>query len=286
MHRAGRVDVRGGGKGVNVARALRSVGLSAPVLGLSAGRTGGAVLALLEDEGIETVGVPARGETRSCLAIVSAGDVTVFNEPGPQIDSATWADLEDRVAAHLGSGSIFVCSGSFPPGAPEDAAGRLVRRAKEIGCTTICDTSAGQLTCALEAAPDLIAPNLAEAESLLHGRVEESVAEGADALERAHRAAEALRARGPGAVLVTAGARGAVLARRDHSLSLEALAVTVCNPVGAGDCLVAGIAAGLARGGDLASSARHGMALAAAGCETFAAGVIDRQRVEELLATA
>jgi 1-phosphofructokinase family hexose kinase len=286
VHRASRVDVRGGGKGVNVARALRSLGLSAPVLGLWAGRTGGAVLALLEDEGIETVGVPARGETRSCLAIVSAGEVTVFNEPGPEVDSATWADFEGRVAAHLESAAIFVCSGSFPPGAPEDAAGRLVRRAKELGCTTVCDTSAGQLANALEAAPDLIAPNLAEAESLLHGRVTESIAAGPDALGRAHRAAEALLARGPVGVLVTAGAGGAVLAQQGQSLRLEAFTVTVCNPVGAGDCLVAGIAAGLARGDDLVSSAEHGMALAAAGCETFAAGVIDTERVEQLLATS
>jgi 1-phosphofructokinase family hexose kinase len=286
VHRAGRVDVRGGGKGVNVVRALRSLGIHAPVLGLCAGRTGGAVLALLEDEGLEAEGVPARGETRSCLAIVSAGEVTVFNEPGPRIDAAIWAQLEGRIVERLGRATCFICSGSFPPGAPDDAAGRLVHAATRLGCTTICDTSAGQLDAALRATPDLVAPNLAEAEQLVHGRAEESLAEGSDALARAHDAAEALVARGPRAVLVTAGAAGAVLAHEGRTHTLEAFEVNVCNPVGAGDCLVAGIAAGLARGDDLVASARYGMALAAAGCETFAAGVIDRVRVERLLATS
>jgi 1-phosphofructokinase family hexose kinase len=283
VHRATRVDVRGGGKGVNVARALKAMGTSASVVGVCAGHTGAAVVGLLAGEGIETLGVAAPGETRSCLAIVSDATVTVFNEPGPILDASVWTDFEERVAALLEPGIIFVCSGSFPSGVPEDAARRLVRRAGRSGAITICDTSREQLANALSSAPDLVAPNLAEAEWLLHGRTTESVAEGPGALGRARAAARHLSERGPAAVLVTAGAAGAVLAHETGTATLQTYEVTVTNPIGAGDCLVAGTALGLARGDDLVSSARTGAAMAAASCETFAAGVIDPRRVESLL---
>jgi 1-phosphofructokinase family hexose kinase len=285
VHRATRVDVRGGGKGVNVARALKAMGVSASVVGLRAGHTGAAVVGLLEEEGIQTLAVAAEGETRSCLSIVSGTDVTVFNEPGPHIDAPAWAEFEDRVADRIGVGAIFVCSGSFPPGAPPDGAGRLLRRARVNGATTMCDTSTQQLANALSCDPDLVAPNLAEAEWLLHGRETESVTEGPGALERARAAADELAGRGPGAVLVTAGAAGAVLAHAQGTTTLQAYEVSVRNPVGAGDCLVAGIARGLSRGDDLVAAARTGAAMAAASCETFAAGELDPQRVESLLAT-
>jgi 1-phosphofructokinase family hexose kinase len=284
IHRARHADIRGGGKGVNVARALRCVGVDAPVIGFSAGHTGHAVLGLLADEGIDVFSVRSGGETRSCLTVLSSGDVTVFNESGSPIDAESWGALEAEVAARLRPETVFVCSGSFPPGAPSDGAARLVTVARGLVATTICDTSSEQLRAALGAAPDLVAPNLAEAETVLGGGEEEPVDAGEVALDRAAGAASALAARGAAAVLVTAGAAGAVLVSgRDPPVALPAHEVEVVNPVGAGDCLVAGIALGVAAGRDLVASARRGMAMAAAGCESFAAGMLDPGRVDELL---
>jgi fructose-1-phosphate kinase PfkB-like protein len=64
---------------------------------------------------------------------------------------------------------------------------------------------------------------------------------------------------------------------------LSAHTVSAVNPVGAGDCLVAGLAEGYATGRRLVESARRGMAMAAAGCETLAAGAFERDRFEQLL---
>jgi 1-phosphofructokinase family hexose kinase len=282
VHRALRSDGRGGGKGVNVARALKCLGLRSLVLGIAGGRTGETVEHLLQDEGIEHVCVRCDDETRSCLIVLAQGTATVFNEAGPSLDRETWNRYRSKVVRRLNEGAIFVSAGSFPPGAPADAAARLVEVASAKSCFTICDTSGEQLEHVLEAAPDLITPNLAEAEALLRGSRGEAVHVGEDALDRAATSAQALVHRGYKAALVTAGEAGAALARVARVECFISPQIELQNPVGAGDCLVAGIALGMASSLDLTSAVRCGVAMGAASCETFYAGLLDPRRAGEL----
>jgi tagatose 6-phosphate kinase len=282
IHRTVATDVRGGGKGVNVARALACIGVQAPVIGWLGGRTGDAVRALLADEQIVLTSLRCPGETRSCITVLAGGTVTVINEPGPAVDADEWNAFMRSLEDWLEPESIFVCSGSWPPGTPDGSAADAVSLARERSCRVICDTSGPQLTDALAAAPDLVTPNLAEAVALLQGGRSERVEAAPAALEDARAAAAALLRRGPRAVLVTAGAAGAALARSGEIEVFPAHPVKVRNPVGAGDCLVAGIADGLARGRELTEAVERGMAMAAAGCETFPAGLLDPERADAL----
>lgn len=283
VHRSVSSDARGGGKGVNVARALRTLGCEARVTGILGGYTGAAVDGLLHDEGIEADYIRVQGETRSCLTVVDPSGATVFNEEGPRLGGSVWDRYEDLVAGGLRPGSRFVCAGSFPPGAPDDAAARLVALARERGCTVVLDTARVQLERALEARPDVVKPNLHEALMILSGAVQETVESGPDALPRAAEAAVALRERGPGAVVVSAGAAGAALATKDVVETVAAPEVALRNPVGAGDSMVAALVASLERSPVLDRGAlRYAVAAGSAGCETFAAGDLERARVDEL----
>jgi 1-phosphofructokinase family hexose kinase len=283
VHRSTRSDARGGGKGINVARALKCIGVDALVVGVVAGRTGEAVASMLEEEGIAVVAVRAAGETRSCLTVLSQEGTTVFNEPGPVLDARAWRRFADAVGARVASEGVFVCSGSFPPGAPDDGAATLLSAARARGWTTICDTSRAQLENALASPPDVVVPNLAEASAVLDGAEGEPVEAGASALRHAERAARALVQRGPPAAVVTVGAAGAATHRHGRSRQWPAHDVEAVNPVGAGDCLVAGMASVVAEGGDFDAAMERGMAMAAAGCETFPAGALHRARYLELI---
>src|SRR5215208_6984673 len=86
-----RVVVTPGGKGLNVARAARSLGHRAILVSLLPGHTGRAAAALIADEGVELQAVPCRGELRSTSVIQERdGRTTVLNEPGPPIDDDEW----------------------------------------------------------------------------------------------------------------------------------------------------------------------------------------------------
>ena len=282
VHRSLESDVRGGGKGVNVARALRCMGREALVAGFAAGRTGHAVMGLLEDEGIDVVETKVNGETRSCLTVLSEKPPTVFNESGPQIDETSWSRYESSLTQRMHGAGLFVFSGSLPPGAPKDCAAGLIERARAAGCMTICDTSREYLRAALEAGPDIVKPNLSEALALLGEETAESIDAPENALERAREAAIELRSRGSRTVIVTVGSEGLVYATEGETRTVLSPRVDVVNPVGAGDCFVAGLVIELESGADLHEAILTGVAMGAAGCETLPAGMVDPHRVSKL----
>ena len=272
-----------GGKGVNVARVCRTLGFPAVLVALAPGRTGRAVVELLRDEGLELDAVATGGEARAASIVLErSGRVTVLNEPGPIIGPEDWRAYEAAVAERLAGHRFLVCIGSTPPGSPPDAYGRLVRLARERAVMSLVDASGASLAGALEAGPDLVSPNLAEAEGILAGAVSQPAAERSpEVKDRALDAAAAMVARGAGTALVTVGAGVAVDGRSERSW-MDAPSVTVRNPVGAGDSLVGGLVGSLERGDDLRHAIGLGVAAASASAETELPGLVDRQRVLRL----
>ena len=279
------VKVTPGGKGLNVARAARALGARAMLVGFLPGRTGRAAGELIADEGVSLAGVTVAGEIRSTAIILEPGGrATVLNEPGPEIDDDDWIAFEAAVGADVHMHRVLVCSGSVPPGSPDDGYARLVARAHRDGVPAIVDATGPILGAALEAEPDLVTPNLGEAEGLLHGRVDEAVEASPDAQPRAEAAALELVAAGAGSAIVTAAAAGAALAIGDQVTWLAAPHIEhVRNPIGAGDVLTAAVAAALEDGIDFIEAARRGVAAAAASVEAPRAGDVDPARMAELL---
>lgn len=287
VSRASSTLTTAGGKGVNVARAARALGepdirLAAPLPSVDGAR----YAELLADEGTELVAVPVPGVTRiATIFLEDSGRVSVVNGRGPEIGAASWNQFRALIAEQLRPGEVMVCSGSLPPGLPTDAYAQLVRIAHEAGCLAVVDAAPLALAAALPSGPDLVSPNLAEAEGLLFGRVDEQVDEvGDDVPDRAIAAARELQAAGAGLAVATAGGAGAAFAGTIGAGWLPSPQVTVANPIGAGDAFAAGAAAALHRGLTGVAVVRHGMAAASASCEQELAGTLDPARAADLLA--
>jgi 1-phosphofructokinase family hexose kinase len=278
------VVVTPGGKGLNVARAALALGVPAALVGFLPGYTGRAAAAMIAEEGVTLQGVPTTGELRSTSVILEPGGrATVLNEPGPRLDDERWVAFEGVIDDALADHGVLVCSGSLPPGAPDDGYARLATRARDAGRRAIVDANGAVLGAALKAHPDVVTPNLAEAEGLLHGRADESVEASPDAREHSLAAARALVHRGAEAAVVTAAAAGAAVAWNGGSAWLEAPRAHAVNPIGAGDVLTSGLAAAIERGASVLDAAREGVAAAAASVEAPKAGELDRHRMAELL---
>ena len=160
-------------------------------------------------------GVEVGGELRSTAVVLErSGRVTVLNEPGPALAPGEWELYEGVVADALRGERVLACSGSLPPGAPADAYARLVGLAHAAGAVAIVDVGGEQLAAAVAAGADVVTPNLAEAEGLLHGRADETVDAGDVGVvrERAVAAARALVERGAARAVVTAAEAGAAVA--------------------------------------------------------------------------
>jgi 1-phosphofructokinase family hexose kinase len=275
------VEVTPGGKGLNVARAARALGAAATLVAFVPGETGRAAASLILDEGVALEAVPVGGEIRSTSVILEPGRATVINEPGPALASGDWEALEAAVSRAMSDHRVLVCSGSLPPGSPDDGYARLAR-----GRFAVVDAGGPVLGAALEAGPAVVTPNLAEAEGLLHDRADESVEASPDARGHAEAAALALVDAGARAAVVTAAAAGAAVCADGAVTWLAAPRVTVVNPIGAGDVFAAALAAALAAGDDVVDAARRGVAAAAASVESPRAGDFDAARMAALLRAA
>src|SRR4051812_40307785 len=164
--RTGRARVTAGGKGVNVGRARAAYGHRATLVGFRPAVDADLVRRLMSAEPVDFVGVPVAGEARvATIHLEQSGRVTVLNEPGPDVDPAAWSAYERAIVDALATGRhrTLVCTGSLPPGAPDDGYGRLVDIGHAARVRVVVDAARGALAGALAAGPDLVVPNLAEA---------------------------------------------------------------------------------------------------------------------------
>jgi 1-phosphofructokinase family hexose kinase len=280
------VVITPGGKGLNVARAALVLGAPATLVGFIPGHTGRAAAALIVEEGITLQGVPVSGEIRSTSIVLEPDRATVLNEPGPALADGDWAALEAVISGALADHGVLVCSGSLPPGAPEDGYALLAALARAAGRRCVVDATGSALAAVLSASPDVVAPNLGEAEGVLFGRTDEAVDAAPDARPHALRAARDLVVRGAQAAVVTAAGAGAAVFSNGDAVWVDAPPVRVVNPIGAGDVLTAALAAALERGVGLLDAVREGVAAASAAVEHPIAGRFDVARMRELLAVA
>jgi tagatose 6-phosphate kinase len=243
VHRARATSRLAGGKGVNVARVLRTLGERCVVTGFLGGRAGEMIAADLRAEGISFDCAPIRDESRTCL-ILSDGHhrcQTVINEAGPRISRDEMAGFTATYRQLLRRGADpVVITGSLPPGLPQETYADLISHANQAGCRTLFDSSSAALRHGLGAGPFMVKVNHEEAGEALQRAIKDF----ADAAQ----AADELIGMGPAHAMITLGARGALLAFEGVKYCLVPPLVQAVNSVGSGDAVMAGLAAGLRRG--------------------------------------
>ena len=286
VHRTGSATDSLGGKGVNVARVARAFGHPGVLVGFLPSASASQLAKLAAREGAELAGVPIAGTVRAAsIFLERSGRATVFNEPGPTVDESDWSRLLGEVQRRAAGHQTVVCSGSLPPGSPVDAYARVVTVARSAGLRTVVDATGDVLAAALAAHPDVVSPNLAEAETLVFGPAIEGVEPKGDrVVQRAIEAAEGLVARGAGHAIVSAGSHGAAVSAAAGALFWPAPEVTVVSPIGAGDSLVGGLVHALEAGQTFTDAVQFALAVASASCEQRIAGAVDVSRARELAA--
>ncbi len=270
-----RVDA--GGKGINVAKALRRFGSAVCALGLVAGSNGRFILDALMAEGIPADFVNVPGETRVNLKIHDSekGTETELNEPGFRVTAEHLEELQRKIEAHAPQCEVMVFSGSLPPGAPPTIFADLIRVAKARGAKCFLDTGGPGLKHGLGAGPFLIKPNRAEVEDLLKCslRTRRELVEAARTLVRM----------GSEQVLISLGAEGAVGVAGQDAVFAAPPAIEARSSVGAGDTMVAAMVYAAVVGLPFRQAFRMAVAASAATVAMEGTKVADLAAVQELI---
>ncbi len=278
VHRAERVHVAAGGKGLNVARAARRLGCPVQVTGPLAGDTGSLLERLARQEGFDASWAwRGQGETRQCHLIhTRAGDSTVVNEEGDPIGEADWEGFSGHAADLARHASAVTISGSRPPGIPADSLLRLARRLASPGRPVYLDTSSEALRAVLAQPRGLcIKVNRSEF-SLALG--EAGTRETPRLLEHCRR----LIGQDARLVAVTSG-RTALAAAREGAWLATAPDVEVVSTVGSGDSFLAGLVAARLRGDPLPEALAAAAACGAANALSDLPARFDPEEARRLL---
>jgi ribokinase len=266
----GRFSRHGGGKGANQAVAAARLGARVTMVGaVGDDPFGDEALALLEAEGVE-VGAVARLDSTptgvALIAVDAAGEnqIAVASGANAELD----ADAVERAVAAAWTDGAVVLLGHEVPEAARLAGARAAR-----GPVVLNPAPARPLPGALLAAAPVLTPNAAEACAL----ADEPTPEAAGA---------ALAERSGAPVLVTVGARGALLIDGGGTRRLHAPSVEPVDTTGAGDAFNGALAAELAAGREPADAAAFAVAAASLSTRRVGAreGMPRRDEVEALLA--
>ena len=276
-HRAPESVALAGGKGINVARSLRALGVPVLATGFAGGRNGDAIRDGLSEAAIPFDLVEIVGHSRTSTAIVdpTSGSQTEINEYGPEVNPAEAREFSRRLEHLMEYATAVVFAGSLPPNLEEGFLVDLVRRSRERGLYTVVDSPPTALRATLKANPSLVSPNQHEAESVA----------GFDFIEEEDflRGLSRLTELGAGAACITSPEGHSYLALDDAVVCARAPRVEAVSTIGSGDAYLAGLLAGLLHR-ELApvDAVRLAAGCAAANAETLGAGVLEDRRAEEL----
>jgi 1-phosphofructokinase/tagatose 6-phosphate kinase len=278
-HRASAALSTAGGKGINVARALKRIGVPVVCAGLAGGRAGVQIVERLTSEGLLNDFVRIRGESRTSTAVVdpTSNAYTEINEYGPEVEEHELAILRDKLAYLSRGAEYLVLAGSLPRGVDDDFYLDAIRDANRRGVPTVLDSEGEPLARGIEAEPFLVSPNVREAEQLVGHEFG-----GPDDLIVALDEIADLGARN---VLLTHEAGCYGLFREDRTeVRLEATGPVLepVSAIGSGDVLLAGFLAARLEGKPLDEAVRAAVATGAASVLEAGAGRFDVKEVSRL----
>ncbi len=280
-HRTVEQRTMAGGKGVNVARTLKSLGQPVIATGFAGGPTGTRIVEQLTEESILNDFVRIREESRTNTAVYDPtnGEQTEVNERGPAVSEREVETLRDKLLYLARGADVVVFAGSLPRGIDDDVYASLIRELQKLEVTTMIDADGEPMRHAVRAEPSLISPNVVEAEELVGHEfnddedrliaVREMVALGAR---------EAIMTLPDGCV-ASLVVDGTPTLMRAFVEPREAVAA-----VGAGDAFLAGYVAARYQGSEPEECLRFGVACGAESTQRLGAGLIDLREVEKLTA--
>lgn len=272
-----RVTTIPGGKGNNVARAVKALGERSAALVLVGGAPGQHVVEMItKQDGLECHPVWIAQNTRTITTVLEEGPhrQTPLFEPGPKVSAAEREALIAAVVAKLPGTDILTLNGTVSDPFLADVYKAILPEANAAGVLTILDTHGRELALGLDAAPHMVKPNDAEAAELV-GYALDSDASRWRAIDWFHK-------KGVKLVVLSLGPDGVFVSNGNERFHVKPPAIEEINAVGSGDCLVAGFAVGLLRKWPLEKCAVLGVSAGTVNAMRWDIGHVTQAEVEQI----
>jgi 1-phosphofructokinase family hexose kinase len=281
-HRASTGLTLAGGKGINVARALKLLGIPVVASGLAGGRTGTRVVEELTSEGILNDFVRIADESRTSTLVVDPtnGVSTEIYEWGPHVSRDELDMLLEKLAYLSRGADVVVFAGSLPRGVDPGFYAEAIRELSKRRVRAVLDTEGEPLRLGVEAEPWLVSPNQREAEGLVGQEFHDE--------EDFLMALDAIAELGARNVLVGHDTGAFLLVReerRTQRFDARIAPVEPLAPTGAGDAMLAAYLAARSSEQSTEEALRAAVASGAAATLELGAGRFDPREASRLAAS-
>jgi tagatose 6-phosphate kinase len=241
IHRASKIAMIPGGKGINVSRQLRRWGTKTTATGFLGGEVGSIVKRLLDEEGVEHDFVITDAMTREGVEYLEPdGTWTAVFEPSLPIGQRFVHDLTKKIDALTAKSTWIVCGGSSPGPEADDVFYEAIMSAHKAGISSVLDSYAIAFELGMKAMPTLVKPNKHEFETTFQRSLKS---------ESDYKSAiNLLQSKGAQYCVLTDGANVFYAGIRGHTWKINPPKVKAVNSIGSGDAMVAGILHGFHQG--------------------------------------
>jgi len=266
-----------GGKGINVSRVVHELDGETRAYGFIGGIDGETFERLLKQQGVPFDFTPIKGEIRSNFIItdLKTHRQTRIDAPGPHIRKRELRKLIQKVTHIKPKPDFIVFAGSIPPGVPNDIYRQLIEEAKKRDIKTVLDADDNWLKEGMGGKPNIIKPNVHEAEELLgiHLKDEAAIIE----------AVKTLASQGIDVAIISRGKNGLIATGEGKILKITPPQVEISSTVGAGDSTIAGLVLKISQGHGIDEACRWAVAAGTAATLTPGTELCRREDVERLL---
>ncbi|MCD1276933.1 1-phosphofructokinase [Streptococcus sinensis] len=263
-------DKFAGGKGINVSRILKRLGIENTATGFIGGFTGKFITDNLISEGIASNFVEVDQDTRINVKIKADAE-TEINGPGPEISTEKLAELKE-ILSSLTPADTVVFAGSSPKNLGNVVYKELIGLTRKTGAQVVCDFEGQTLLDSLEFEPLLVKPNNHELGDIFGVKLEN--------LDQIESYARQILTKGAQHVIISMAGDGALLVTQAGAYFAKPIKGNVKNSVGAGDSMVAGFTGEFVRSGDAVEAFKWGVACGTA--TTFSDDLATADYIKEI----
>jgi 1-phosphofructokinase/tagatose 6-phosphate kinase len=283
-HRTVEQTTMPGGKGVNIARALKTLGQPVIATGLAGGPTGTRIVEQLTQVSVLSDFVRIREESRTNTAVIdpTTGEQTEINERGPAVSEQEVELFVDKLLYLAKGASVCVFAGSLPRQVDVDVYAGLIRELRRLGVTTIVDTDGDPLRRSVRAEPDVISPNVLEAEELVGHEFNDDEDHVIAVREMTQLGAREAIMTTPDGCFAAMQATEPGPSHVVYRVHMPAGSIEPRATVGSGDAFLAGFVAARYTGRGVEDCLAYGVACGAESTQHLGAGLLDPGQVDRL----
>jgi 1-phosphofructokinase family hexose kinase len=238
VNRDGKIEVKAGGKGINVSRQLNNVGIENLALTFAGGTYGREFKDVLHHEKIKSVLIHTEAKTREALIFIdeSSGSVTSCFGFNSEITPKEVYEFKVKLEKMIPNYEMIILSGSSPCKETDSIFPAAIEWGNKHDKIIICDTYGDHLRDCFDASPTIIHNNIDEIEKSLNIKLQTE--------EEKNKFLVSLYSKNIKQAYLTDGNKPFFVSNFDYHFSIIPPSVKTIDSTGSGDAFTAGIVYG------------------------------------------